>query len=133
MCDHIMIIAHGKLVASDSPEELQKQMSGSLQLKLSVKGTMEQLQEALKDLPEIENVKISEDSPSTVDITAKEGSDIREALFYRMVKADLPILQLEATKKSLEDIFLELTEDVAPAENRKRRLFGGKKEEKEEC
>ena len=94
---------------------------------------MEQLQEALKDLPEIENVKISEDSPSTVDITAKEGSDIREALFYRMVKADLPILQLEATKKSLEDIFLELTEDVAPAENRKRRLFGGKKEEKEEC
>lgn len=133
VCDHIMIIAHGKLVASDSPEELQKQMSGSLQLKLSVKGTMEQLQEALKDLPEIENVKISEDSPSTVDITAKEGSDIREALFYRMVKADLPILQLEATQKSLEDIFLELTEDVAPAENRKRRLFGGKKEEKEEC
>ena len=54
-------------------------------------------------------------------------------MFYRMVKADLPILQLEATKKSLEDIFLELTEDVAPAENRKRRLFGGKKEEKEEC
>ena len=133
VCDHIMIIAHGNLVASDSPEELQKQMSGSLQLKLSVKGTAEQLEEALKDLPEIEDVKISEDLPIIAEITAREGADIREALFYRMVKADLPILQLEATKKSLEDIFLELTEDVAPAENKKRRLFGAKKEEKEEC
>lgn len=133
VCDHIMIIAHGNLVASNSPDELQKQMSASMQLKLSVKGTREQLEEAIKDIPEIENVKISEVEPSTVIITLKEGADIREELFYRMVKADLPILQLESNKKSLEDIFLELTEDVAPAENKKRRLFSGKKEEKEEC
>ena len=132
VCDHIMIIAHGNLVASDSPDELQKKMSASMLLKLSVKGTKEQLEDAIRDIPEIENVKISEDEPSTAIITSREGADIWEVLFYRMVKADLPILQLGSEKKSLEDIFLELTEDVAPAEDKRRRLFGGKKEGKEE-
>lgn len=133
VCDHIMIIAHGNLVASDSPEELQKRMSGSMQLKLSVKGTKEQLEEALKEIPEIDSYKISEEEPCAATITSKEGVDIRETLFYQMVKADLPILQLDSSKKTLEDIFLELTEDTVPEEYKKQRIFRRKKEEKEKC
>lgn len=133
VCDHIMIIAHGNLVASDSPEELQKRMSGSMQLKLSVKGTKEQLEEALKEIPEIDSITISEEEPCAATITSKEGVDIRETLFYQMVKADLPILQLDSSKKTLEDIFLELTEDTVPEENKKQRIFRRKKEEKEKC
>lgn len=133
VCDHIMIIAHGNLVASDSPEELQKRMSGSMQLKLSVKGTKEQLEEALKEIPEIDSYKISEEEPCAATITSKEGVDIRETLFYQMVKADLPILQLDSSKKTLEDIFLELTEDIVPEEYKKQRIFRRKKEEKEKC
>lgn len=133
VCDHIMIISHGNLVASDSPEELQKQMSGSMKLKLSVKGTREQLEEALKDFPEIETMGFEGETLPTVNLISREDTDPREALFYRMVEANLPILQLEANQKSLEDIFLKLTEDEVSEENRKRKLFGGKKEEKEEC
>lgn len=133
VCDHIMIIAHGNLVASDSPEELQKRMSGSMQLKLSVKGTKEQLEEALKEIPEIDSYKISEEEPCAATITSKESVDIRETLFYQMVKADLPILQLDSSKKTLEDIFLELTEDTVPEEYKKQRIFRRKKEEKEKC
>ena len=133
VCDHIMIIAHGNLVASDSPEELQKRMSGSMQLKLSVKGTKEQLEEELKEIPEIDSYKILEEEPCAATITSKEGVDIRETLFYQMVKADLPILQLDSSKKTLEDIFLELTEDTVPEEYKKQRIFRRKKEEKEKC
>ena len=49
VCDHIMIIAHGKLVASDSPENLQKLMSGSMELDLEVKGSIAAVKSALPD------------------------------------------------------------------------------------
>ena len=48
VCDHIMIIAHGKLVASDSPENLQKLMSGSMELDLEVKGSIAAVKSALQ-------------------------------------------------------------------------------------
>ena len=57
VCDHIMIIAHGQLVASDSPEGLQKLMSGSMELQLTVKGDEEALKAALEAVPAIESVK----------------------------------------------------------------------------
>ena len=62
VCDHIMIIAHGKLVASDSPEGLQKLQSGSTELKLTVKGSYEQVQSALSAISEIEAVEPDEEA-----------------------------------------------------------------------
>ena len=54
---------------------------------------------------------------------SKENADIREQVFYALADAKLPILEMTHAEKSLEDIFLELTEDVAPSQPEKKKLF----------
>lgn len=127
VCDHIMIIAHGKLVASDSPEGLRRLQSGSTQLKLTVKGSYKEAEAALMAIPEVEAVEQEEASPLTgLRVMAKENTDVREAVFYTLAEAKLPIMSMQYSEKSLEDIFLELTGDVQPREITKRGLFAGK-------
>lgn len=115
VCDHIMIISHGKLVASDSPEGLQKLMSGSAELMLTVKGSFEMAQEVLEKLSEVQTVELtSEEKDGVVGlrVIAAEEADAREAAFYALAEARLPIMSMHLVTKSLEDIFLELTGDA---------------------
>lgn len=129
VCDHIMIIAHGQLVASDSPEGLQKLMAGSMELQLTVKGDTEKLKAALENVSRIESVKLDTvHEPGLAKATAvfKEGADAREEIFYALAEAKLPVMEMIPVQKSLEDIFLELTGDVKPKEKTKKGLFGGR-------
>lgn len=115
ICDHIMIISHGKLVASDSPEGLQKRMSAEGCVELVVKGSRDQISEALSTVEEIASVENSEEKEEgcvKVHITAKDKADVREAVFFALADARLPILSMQYSEKSLEDIFLELTEET---------------------
>ncbi|HIW81628.1 MAG TPA: ABC transporter ATP-binding protein [Candidatus Acetatifactor stercoripullorum] len=138
VCDHIMIIAHGKLVASDSPEGLQRLMSGAMELKLTVKGDEKRLQEALAQVANVdhmEQLEAQKDGSVRIKIVSKENTDIREEVFYALADARLPIMEMTHLEKSLEDIFLELTEDAKASEPAKKRLFAGKgrpKRKKEE-
>ena len=119
VCDHIMIISHGKLVASDSPEGLQKLMSGEQELKLMVKGSYEALREAVSGMAEIQRMEQQDGAPEgccSVLIKTDREQDIREPLFYLLAEKRLPILSMVLYERSLEDIFLELTGDTAVAE-----------------
>ena len=125
VCDHIMIISHGKLVASDSPEGLQKLMSGAGELKLTVKGSYEALQAAVSGMAGIQEMEqltgAQEDGGKdccNVLIKTDREQDIREALFYLLAEKRLPILSMVLSQRSLEDIFLELTEDEQPAQDK---------------
>ncbi len=112
VCDHIMIISHGKLVASDSPEGLQKLMSGEQELKLTVKGSYEALRKAVADMEGITEVQLQEgalEGCCNVLIRTDREQDIREELFYLLAERRLPILSMALTERTLEDIFLELT------------------------
>ena len=126
VCDHIMIIAHGKLVASDSPENLQKLMSGSMELNLEVKGSAAAVKSALQEISQIDRIEENTEASKNVaklKVISKENADIREQVFYALADAKLPILEMTHAEKSLEDIFLELTEDVAPSQPEKKHLF----------
>lgn len=126
VCDHIMIIAHGKLVASDSPENLQKLMSGSMELNLEVKGSAAAVKSALQEISQIDRIEENTEASKNVaklKVISKENADIREQVFYALADAKLPILEMTHAEKSLEDIFLELTEDVAPSHPEKKKLF----------
>lgn len=130
ICDHIMIIAHGQLVASDSPEGLQKLMAGSATLELTVKGEAEEAKAVLESIPgvaSVEAVNTAQKSLAGFRLLAEEGKDIREDIFYALADARLPIMALQQSEKSLEDIFLELTEDVKPVTKEKRKLLGNRK------
>ena len=132
VCDHIMIISHGKLAASDSPEGLQKLMSGSGELKLTVKGSYEALQDAVKDLAGILETKQQDgalEGCCNVLIKTDGEGDIREELFYRLAEKRLPILSMVLSERSLEDIFLELTEETPEPVETGRKERRKKKEE----
>lgn len=114
VCDHILIISKGKLVASDTPEGLMTLMKGGRQLELCVCGTEDKLCEILNNIRGIdhfviENGKKEEECNAVIRVGAE--SDIRKELFYRLASADMPIMRLGISEKSLEDVFLELTGD----------------------
>lgn len=112
VCDHIMIIAHGKLVASDSPENLQKMMGVSSELKLSVRGSKEEVLEVLSTLENVQQTlqEEAEDNDCVkVSVVTEKNVDVREQVFYKLAEARLPIMSMHKMEKSLEDIFLELT------------------------
>lgn len=118
VCDHIMIISKGKLVASDTPENLSRLMEGSHSLTLLVKGGKTETEGVLKKLPDINQYQVKkgqEDGTVEVSVQTGKDTDLRECLFYAFAEARLPILMMKSADMSLEDVFLELTEnDHAP-------------------
>lgn len=118
VCDYIMIINQGKLVASDTTEHLMTQSMGTNTLELTIKGTKDATEELLRDVEEIKSIEWKEKEEGSVSlvVTTEEKTDIREKLFYMMAEAKMPILGMQFTKVSLEDIFLELTQKEGPAD-----------------
>ena len=117
VCDYVMIIAKGQLVASDTPENLSKLMLGSNTVTCTVHGTRKQLVPALSalDAKEIQYENTPNEEQIKVKITTEKDRDIREELFYALAKANCPILELTSSSMSLEDVFLELTDDSGMA------------------
>ena len=111
VCDHVMIINKGKLIVSDTPDNLinyTKQRSG---LRLIVKGTKDIVKEILDSIGAITDTKLEKEEDGLVYLTAytSEKEDIREMVFYAMAEAKCPIFGMELLDLSLEDVFLELT------------------------
>lgn len=113
VCDYVLIISHGKLVASDTPENLGKLAAGSNNLNLLVKGQKDTIRaalEAVEGVKEVAAKKSPEEGVYAITVGTEENTDVREKVFYSMVNAGCPILEMQSKKVSLEEIFLELTE-----------------------
>ena len=114
VCDYVLIISHGKLVASDTPENLGKLAEGSNTLNLIVKGEKDKICTALGQIEGVKSVTTAdakEEYAWNVTVSTNEDSDVREEVFFKMADAKCPILEMQSRKVSLEEIFLELTED----------------------
>lgn len=122
ICDHIMIISHGRLVASDSPEGLQNQMRGTSELSLLWKGgSFEEMKQVLQGIESIEKIEPAGSTEPCLNhgiITIAQQQDAREEIFYKMAEAHMPIMGMQLITKSLEDIFLELTGDEKKEEDK---------------
>ncbi len=128
ICDHIMIIAHGQLVASDTPENLYKLMKGAASLELTVRGSKPSLALFLDQIEGIASyeIKKSQEEEACDIVVQTEGErDLRETLFYALAEKRLPLLRMQHTHVSLEEVFLELTEEETADE-------AGKEEEQHE-
>ena len=116
VCDYVLIISHGKLVASDTPDNLGKLAAGSNSLELLAKGGKEQIRTLLNQILGIKEISVEKAKAQdgwSVKITTEEHTDVREEVFYKMAENRCPILEMQSKKVSLEEIFLELTEDGA--------------------
>ena len=112
VCDYIMIISGGKLVASDTTENLENMMSGKGQIEVEAKAPRDEMDHIIRRTGKIKEVKYrtSASGITTAQIIAKGGEDIREELFLAFSHADVPMLTLNQSKTTLEEIFLELTQ-----------------------
>ena len=119
VCDRVLIISHGKLVASDSPENLSQLMTGGKALKLTVKGTGDAVLKALKAVPKVAAVTpcreeaLRDPKLVQVEVHSEDNQDVREAVFYALAEKRLPIYDMQSAARSLEEVFLELTENEA--------------------
>ena len=122
VCDHVFIISHGKLVASDSTENLLERMTGAQEIELLVKAEEDTAETAIREIAQVERcekTESKEDGAVQLLVTAKKDADVREAIYHTCVEHHMPILEMKAASKSLEDVFLELTSQPA---NKKSRL-----------
>lgn len=120
VCDVIMIISHGKLVASDTPDNLSKHLIGSNTLELTVKGSLDEVTRGLSNLTDSDNMKSKESSEKDsvdITITTPKDIDLREKVFNTMADIHCPILKMQLTTMSLEDVFLELTKNEEEGES----------------
>lgn len=126
ICDHIMIIDHGKLIASDTPENLERQMAGEASMELLVKGGEGEIKSLLSPISGIGEMAIKDSKESGVkkvtfrlmsenESRGKQeaglGGDVREAIFFAFADRRIPLLSMRTIKVSLEEVFLRLTGD----------------------
>lgn len=117
VCDRILILSRGRLAAEGTPEELESMMHGDRELELTVRGDREAVNHVLSEIEGIESFEIKENgekkSEDELDVTVRqrEGSDIRDILSLKLAERGVPVYKLKINEKSLEDIFLELTEE----------------------
>ncbi|MBO5209230.1 MAG: ABC transporter ATP-binding protein [Lachnospiraceae bacterium] len=114
VCDHIMIISKGKLVASDSPEGLQKLMVKSVEIEVTALGEKEKAEQILSQVEHIESFtfeEANEENAIKVRIVTEDNMDIRKELSITLTNGDMPVLSMNRVEQSLEDIFLQLTGD----------------------
>lgn len=112
VCDHVFIISHGKLVASDSTENLLERMTGAQEIELLLKAEENEAETAIREIAQVERcekTEAKEDGTVGLLVTAKKDADVREAIYHTCVEHHIPILEMKAASKSLEDVFLELT------------------------
>lgn len=116
ICERVIIINKGRLVASDTAENLGKTISNENKFQLRVAGSERSILDALEGIGGIKYIKsLGRKESGTIDfvIEAEPNVDVRTPIFNALAQNGLPILAMQAMDLSLEDIFLEVTQNSA--------------------
>ena len=111
VCDHVFIISKGKLVASDSTENLLDQMSGAQEIELTVRSEADRAKALLEEIEYVDHADLKDAKEGSILVRAKSGNDIREEVFRLMAENHIPVLEMRTVTKSLEDVFLQITQE----------------------
>lgn len=113
VCDSILILSRGKLVACDTPDNLERLLTGGTALELETDTQPERLEKILGNLPGVTGLTVGETAGKHAWARLETGKEnlenLSKAVFFRFCDEKLPLLRLTPAKASLEDIFLELT------------------------
>lgn len=110
LCDRVLIINQGKLVADDPIDQLELRISGMRIINVAFKEHIDQSR--LKALPGIRKIKTT--GPNAFQIHTSSEIDLREVLFRFAVDNNITLLELTTLKHSIEDIFQQVTKSQQP-------------------
>ncbi|MGN0626938.1 MAG: ABC transporter ATP-binding protein [Oscillospiraceae bacterium] len=116
VCERVIVINKGRLVADGSPEELSRSLSGEHRLTLRIEGEESAVLKALSEIPGAEKVvPLGEKEPSCFDfeVEAKDGADLRRKICKSVFEHGWLLLEMRSSAPSLEEVFLRLTGDGA--------------------
>lgn len=111
ICDRVLIINKGKIVAEDTPENLQSRLVGSQRVVLRVRGESDDLAGKVKKIKGVRDVEAKADG--SVEFEFSAGQDVRPQVAKAVVQGGYDLLEMRPVGMSLEEIFLELTRDNA--------------------
>lgn len=113
VCDYILIIAKGKLVASDTPENLEKKYSVNAPIEIETRLLPEKTEEILSRVQGIKKVNYMPSDPGMTRATVEtnEEEDLREEIFRAFAREDCALVSMYKKQNTLEDIFLQLTQE----------------------
>ena len=117
VCDRVIIIHEGRLVADGNPMELADRLAGVVVIEADIKGPPEPVAGALRRIPGVTSVSMdTAEDVGTYRIEAQPGSPVNESVAGVVVAAGWALLRLQRAPMTLEDVFVQLTEED-PAAN----------------
>lgn len=113
ICDRVLIINKGSIVAEDTPENLQSRLVGSQRVIVRVRGDSDGLANKIMKIKGVRDVEPKTDG--SIEFEFGAGQDVRPQVAKAVVQGGYDLLEMKAIGLSLEEIFLELTRDNADA------------------
>ena len=113
ICNKVIIINKGKLVAIDTPENLENKVSNKNCIYVTVEDTenkMKDIKDKIKDINKLELIKENEDRTKEYMIESKEGIDLRKILFTELAKENITIFEMKKADSTLEEAFMKVIE-----------------------
>ncbi len=111
ICNKVIIINKGKIVAIDTPENLESKVSNDNSIYVTVEdpeNKMEQVKDKISEIKGMKLIKNNEDGTKQYEITSKGNEDLRKVLFSELAKENITIFEMKKVDSSLEDAFMKL-------------------------
>lgn len=112
VCDRIVVINKGRIVANDKTDTLARNLSADHRLTMQIEGTEGEVRKLLESIPQMESVHTVREVDTKVfeyQLDAKEGVDIRREISRKLASRNYAILMMKSNELTLEEIFLKLT------------------------
>jgi ABC-2 type transport system ATP-binding protein len=124
-CNRVIIIHHGRILASDTPDSLMKTLNAGGLIQVEVRGPGADVQAKLRNVEGVESVTATDvgDGFVRVLLQPKPGADPREAIYQAVSSGGWTLRELSRARTTLEDIFVQITreEDEAEEERQEQR------------
>ena len=113
ICNKVIIINKGKIVAIDTPENLEKKVESNNTTYVTVEDTenkMETIKEKIPEIKEIKLIKENEDGTKQYVLESEKDVDLRKIVFNEFAKENITIFEMKKADTTLEDAFMKLIE-----------------------
>ena len=122
ICNKVIIINSGKIIAEDTPKNLEEKVKKQNQLSVTVEDKETKIEEVTKQIKGIKEIKLmkdNEDGTKEYVISVNENQDIRKEIFERYAKNNITIFELKKNEATLEEAFMKLIEQKQEEEEEK--------------